>query len=100
VVATNNPCPVVQAYFFEKIDVPYRDHSEVCPRLVSSQEIQGNSTRGHTLSSGVVICDIVEIVEIVEVVEIVEIVEIVGIVESTAGHGEVVRLREDGAAIP
>jgi hypothetical protein len=35
VVATNNTCLIFQAYFFEKIDVPHRDHSEVCPRSVS-----------------------------------------------------------------
>jgi hypothetical protein len=81
VVATNNTCLIVQVYFFEKIYVPHWDHSEICPRLVSLQEIQGKSTRRHKRSASVV-CDIVEIV-----------------VESAVSHGEVVRPRENGAAI-
>jgi hypothetical protein len=81
VVATNNTCLVVQVYFFEKIDVPHRDHSEVCTRLVSLQEIHGKSTGRHNRSAGVVVCDIVEILE------------------STASHREALRAREKGTAI-
>jgi hypothetical protein len=82
VAATNNTCLIFQVYFFEKIDVPYWNHSEVCPRLVSLQEIQGKSTRRHNMSTSVVVCDIVEIV-----------------VESAASHREMVRLRENGTTI-
>jgi hypothetical protein len=38
-VVTNNTCLIVQVYFFEKIDVPHWDHSEVCTRSVSFQKI-------------------------------------------------------------
>jgi hypothetical protein len=71
-VAINNTCLVVQVYFFEKIDVSHWDHSEVCPRLVSLQEIQGKSTGRHSRGAGVILRDVVEIVE------------------STPGHCEVV----------
>jgi hypothetical protein len=60
VVATYNPCLVVQAYFFQKIDIAHWDHSEVCPRLVSLQGIRGKSTGRHSRSAGVILCDVVE----------------------------------------
>jgi hypothetical protein len=62
-MVTDNTCLIVQVYFFQKINVPHRDHSEVCPRLMSQQEIRGNSTRRHRRSVGVILRDAIEIVE-------------------------------------
>jgi hypothetical protein len=59
-MVTDNTCPIVQVYFFEKIYVSHWDHSEVCPRLVSLQGIRGNYTRRHNRSTGVAFCNVVK----------------------------------------
>jgi hypothetical protein len=79
VVATNNTCLFLQVYFFEKINVPYWNHSEVCPGLVSLQGIRGNYTRRHNRGTGVVFHDVIK---------------------GPASHCEALRAREKGTAIP
>jgi hypothetical protein len=63
-----------------EIYLSHWDHSEVWSVFNTySQDTCGKFTRRHGLSSSIVVCDIIE---------------------STAGYGEVVRPRENGAAIP
>jgi hypothetical protein len=77
-MVTDNTCLIVQVYFFEKIDISHWDHSEVCPRLVSLPEIQGESTGRHGRRAGVILRDIGK---------------------GPASHREAPRAREKGAAV-